>query len=242
MTERPDQHSMRRQARHAWRTTSGHRPLGTGKGRDKSARLPRLAALTTTERQNATGTLLLTFRVIDDQPWDFTPGQFVAIDMEHPTYGYRRSPYCIHSPPTGYRGFQLLVRVVPEGPVSLFLGDLQPGDTIGLRGPSGHSMLPHADDDELVMIATGVGVGPFHSLLECLAAERSSLRMRLFCGLRFEKDICLTKELDDLVARLLDFRYEITPHNRVPSGVANGGAPLKRCRLLWTNLQRRHDR
>jgi len=76
----------------------------------------RLAELVAAEPLTETGTLRLHFRVKDDGPFTFLPGQFVGIQAYLGELGYRRSPYCILSPPREEKTFELLIRIVPEGP------------------------------------------------------------------------------------------------------------------------------
>lgn len=166
--------------------------------------------MTTTDRLTTTATVLIHFRVIDDEPFSFKPGQFVAIDHDHPILGYRRSPYCLYGASASDRTFTLLVRVVEEGPVSLFLNELVPGDVISFRGPSGHSMIPRESDTHLMMLATGVGLGPCRCMIRHLAEFDPTRRVSLFWGLRLEEDICLEDELDALASNLPNFDWMIS--------------------------------
>jgi NAD(P)H-flavin reductase len=172
-------------------------------------RYDRRAEVTAYETLTPTGTVRITFRVTDNQPFDFRPGQFVGIQADVPGFGKRRSPYCIVSPPNPDRTFQLLVRLVPEGPLSIYLASLGIGDTIAFRGPSGRSMAPKGDE-ECMLLATGVGVGPLMSLVEDLGRQGFNRPMFLMWGLRLVEDICLTDELDALARRHSFFRYQIT--------------------------------
>lgn len=177
----------------------------------------RRAVVTRYEPLTPTRTVRITFRVTDDQPFTFQPGHFVGIRAEVPGFGMRRSPYCIVSPPNAERTFQLLVRLVPEGPLSYYLAALEVGDSIEFRGPSGRSMVPKGGDEELFLLATGVGVGPFLSLVEELGRQGFDRPVHLVWGLREVDDICLVDELDDLARRHSFFRYEITL-SRPPEG------------------------
>ncbi len=179
-------------------------------GVNRTARLPRLARLIDYEKLTPTGTIRLRFDVVDDEPFDFVPGQFVAIDMDSTRDGYRRSPYCLLDGSEVGRIFDVLVRRVEMGPVSIFLADLEIGDVISFRGPSGHSMLAVDDHTELVMIATGVGVSPCYCLLRRLRAIGTQRKVRLFWGLRLVADICLVPDLDAMVGAGWDFGYSIT--------------------------------
>jgi len=66
---------------------------------EKTAELPRRAIVTANRKLTATGTYLVSFRADDGEPFDFEPGQFVSFDCAHPELGYRRSPYCVATPP-----------------------------------------------------------------------------------------------------------------------------------------------
>lgn len=177
---------------------------------DRSDRYDRSARLTGYEPLTSTGTVRLSFEVTDSHPFGFRPGYFVGIRTEIPELGMRRSPYCIISPPDGSRTFQLLVRLVPEGPVSLYLAAMSVGDEISFRGPSGRSMIPKEDDRELVMLATGVGIGPLLGLSKHLLSGGFDRPIRLYWGLRLRDDVCLLDDLDDLVTRYPGFTYRIS--------------------------------
>ena len=175
-------------------------------------RYDRRAVVTAYETLNANGTVLITFRVTDDQPFEFRPGFFIGIQADVPGVGLRRSPYCIVSSPDPDRTFQLLVRLVPEGPLSYYLASLDEGDEIAFRGPSGRSMAARVDDkdEELVLLATGVGVGPLIPFVEELGQQGFDKPVNLYWGLRMVEDICLRDELDDLVRRYPFFSYQIS--------------------------------
>ncbi len=176
---------------------------------ERSDRYDRRARLTSYEALTRTGTVRLSFEVVDDHPFGFQPGYFVGIRTEVEGMGLRRSPYCIISPPDGSRTFKLLVRLVPDGPVSCHLAALSPGDEITFRGPSGRSMVPKEDGTALELLATGVGIGPLLALSSQLLSEGFDRPIRLWWGLRLVDDICLIDELEAL-ARHPSFSYHIS--------------------------------
>lgn len=198
---------------------------GTGPAPDPAwqrvSRYDRRAEIVAVEELTPTGTVRIVLRVVDSGPFSFSPGHFVALREDVPGHGVRRSPYCIFSPPGKGRRFELLVRVFPEGPLSQHLASLGRGAPIHFRGPSGRSMVPRGEqaETELVLLATGVGISPFYSLCHLILAEGYTGRLRLYWGLRLIEDICLSDELDGLVARHPNFTYEISlsrPPSRWP--------------------------
>jgi ferredoxin-NADP reductase len=185
--------------------------LGAAEGRwFDSARYQRRARVTSVAVLTPTGTVRVAFEVVDGAPFHFDPGQFVGIEAHFEGLGYRRSPYCILSAPADEPVFDLLVRVVPQGPLSQHLASLGPGHEVAFRGPTGRSMVPPDDDRALELFATGTGVAPFSSLARHLLADGYAQPIRLWWGLRLAEDICLTDELDALAAAHPNFSYHIT--------------------------------
>ncbi len=175
-----------------------------------SSRFKRVATVTSVEALTSTGTLRVAFEVADDEPFDFLPGQFVGIEAKFDGRGFRRSPYCILSDPADAPRFELLVRAIPQGPLSLYLADLKPGDRVLFRGPTGRPMVPRFDDREIALMCTGTGVAPLLSLARHLLANDYPHPISLWWGLRQVKDICLTGALDALAAAYDRFSYAIT--------------------------------
>ena len=176
------------------------------------SRYRRRAVVTRAEALTDTGTVRLAFEVTDGEPFSFEPGNFVGVECHVEGLGYRRSPYCIVSAPSDDGRFELLVRVVPDAPMSQYLDALVPGDEIAFRGPVGRSMAYGDPDDprDLVLVATGVGVGPFLSLATHLLKSGFEKEIRLFWGLRLVEDVCLLDELDELEEAHPNFRYDIS--------------------------------
>ncbi|HEX2274323.1 MAG TPA: FAD-binding oxidoreductase [Acidimicrobiales bacterium] len=193
--------------------TKARFPLSRGAPERKLRRVDfydRRAEVTKYEDLTPTQTVRISFRVVDNGAFSFVPGQFIGIQADVPGYGWRRTPYCIVSPPNGERTFQLLIRLVPQGPLSYYLGRLRPGDVIAFRGPLGRCMVPKTSDEELILLATGVGIGPFLSLAYVLRDQGYEKPVRLYWGLRLAEDICLLDQLEELEATFPRFSYDIT--------------------------------
>ena len=191
--------------------------LGATEGKwFRDSRYRRRAAVTSVSAITSTGTVRIAFEVVDGAPFRFDPGQFVGIEAHFDGLGYRRSPYCVLSAPSDEPVFELLVRVVPQGPLSGHLASLQPGDEVAFRGPTGRSMVPHDGDRALELLATGTGIAPFYSLASDLLANGYPKPITLWWGLRQAEDICLTDDLDALAAAHPTFSYHITLSQPAP--------------------------
>ncbi len=109
----------------------------------------------------------------------FEPGQYLAvgavgrIDMRE---------YSIYSPlSAGY--FEVLIKKVSNGSVSRQLSAMKSGDTVRVDGPFGFFTIDAnaRENKELVFIATGTGISPFH----CFAQSYPSLDYRVLHGVRY---------------------------------------------------------
>ena len=158
-----------------------------------------------------TGTIRLTFQIIDDLPFYFEPGQHVTFEAVTPLGNRHQHEYSVLSPPSEERQFSILVRIIQGGYVSTFLGCLAEGDVVNFGGPSGNSMLPHVHEAKnLVIMATGTGISPIHSLLQYLLPDRFDRSIQLYWGLRLVEDVCLMDELSALAETYSNFRYQVS--------------------------------
>lgn len=148
--------------------------------------------------------------LVDPPEMRFIAGQFVSFEIDRP--GSRipaTRPYSIASAPTDTKGVRLLFNRVSGGPGSGYLFSLQPGDVTTFKGPVGSFTLRDNARD-LLFVATGTGIAPIRSMLWALAGAGSTRRIRLFWGLRGERDLYYQDDLTDLRDRLLHFSFTST--------------------------------
>lgn len=90
--------------------------------------------------------------------FDALPGQFVLVRAEVDGEEYARH-YTISSPAIE-ETFEITVGVDPEGSLSPWLADREAGDTLQVEGPFGTISYDAGEDDDVVVVAGGPGVGP----------------------------------------------------------------------------------
>lgn len=113
------------------------------------------------------------------------PGQFAEVTV----FGVGEAPISISSYPVDGKTFSITVRKV--GQVTSALHDLEEGASIGIRGPFGTEW---PQEDEMIVVAGGIGLAPMRGILE--GAQRDeSRKIRLFYGARSPKDIVFIEEL-----------------------------------------------
>ncbi len=126
--------------------------------------------------------------VLERGTFKFEPGNCVAIfNLEDES-----RPYSISSG-MDEDVLRFLIRSVPDGSVSLWLAERQPGDKVQVSDPFGW-FRPGQSDQDSVFIATGTGIAPFLSYIRS-SPERLPLACLYGVGLAEE-----TFALDELKA------------------------------------------
>ncbi|MCA9652711.1 MAG: 4Fe-4S dicluster domain-containing protein [Myxococcales bacterium] len=160
-------------------------------------------------------------------PFRFRPGQFNMLSLP----GIGEPPISI----AGQRGSTILHTIRAVGAATRALGELRPGDTVGLRGPFGSAWpLEEARGHNVTVIAGGLGLAPLRGALARLA-ERPDLYpfVRLLYGARTPEDVLY----DD---QLLAWNRE-RPHMRVSVTVDHGTPQWNGHVGVVTTLMRRKE-
>ncbi len=128
----------------------------------------------------------------EQHPIAFTPGQF---DMVY-VYGVGEAAISISSDPAAPGLLSHTIRAV--GWVTKALNGLQPGATIGIRGPYGSSWpLDAAQGRDLVVVAGGIGLAPVRpAIVEALRQRERFGRITVLVGARSPRDLVFRDDLD----------------------------------------------
>ncbi len=119
------------------------------------------------------------------------PGRFVQVTVP----GVGECPISICSAPRADGRFQLCVRRV--GLVTRAMHRLQPGDSLGIRGPYGRGFPLHKFlGRDLIIVAGGLGMAPLRSLVQAVLEDRSRFeRLTLVYGTRSPADLLFRDEV-----------------------------------------------
>ncbi len=120
------------------------------------------------------------------------PGQFGMVSL--PAFPPAAISISRFLPPDG---LELTIRAA--GPATAAITALQPGATVGFRGPVGVGWpVAAAYGKDVVVVTGGTGLAPLRSLLDALVAERSRFgEVRLYYGARTVGDMLFRQELED---------------------------------------------
>lgn len=175
----------------------------------------------------------------------FEPGQFAKLALDVGGERIARA-YSYVNPPGGDEQ-EFYYSIVPDGPLSPRLARLAPGDEVlvTIRG-SGYLVLSEVPDaDELWMLATGTGIGPFLSILAAREVWRRFPRVVLVHSVRHANDLSYRERIAAAVSEhgnafrslAMVSRDEAPPagtlKGRIPAAILDGrlaaaaGTPLQ---------------
>jgi len=143
------------------------------------------------------------------ESFDFTPGQFVTLDLPiHEKPNKRVRSYSIASWPDGTNVLELVIVLLEGGLGTTYLfNKVNVGSEVILRGPQGVFTLKEENlQKDLFFICTGTGIAPFRSMVHHI--QRHSIphkNIYLLMGTRTQKDLLYHEEMKSL--ELEDFHY-----------------------------------
>ena len=103
--------------------------------------------------------------LLENTVGDYLAGQHIDVRLVAENGYEARRSYSIASAPGG-GDLELLIERLPDGEVSPFIGDeLQPGETLDIRGPiGGHFTWTPSNRRPILLIAGGSGIAPLMSM------------------------------------------------------------------------------
>jgi sulfite reductase subunit B len=126
------------------------------------------------------------------------PGQFVEVSL----LGVGEAPISISSSPSRSNGsFEICVRKV--GRLTKVLHTLNPGDTVGIRGPFGRGFpVEHFRGKDLLFAPGGLGLAPLRSLIYQVLDQRAMFgRVLILYGAKHPSELLFKDELDKWMER-----------------------------------------
>lgn len=144
------------------------------------------------------------------ESFDFTPGQFVTLDLPiHEKPNKRIRSYSIASWPDGTNMFELLIVLLDGGAGTTYLfNEISEGSELTLRGPQGVFILPDPIEKDLYFICTGTGIAPFRSMVHHIKRHNvPHQHIYLLFGTRKKEDLLYLEEMRRLEQEVENFHY-----------------------------------
>ena len=153
-------------------------------------------------------------QVPDTDNFDFTPGQFVTLDLPiHEKPNKRWRSYSIASWPDGSNVFELLIVLVEDGAGTPWIwNNISVGSDFTLRGPQGVFTLHEENlNKDLFLISTGTGIAPFRSMVQHMNIHQTPHEnIYMLFGCRTQKDLLYYNELKELEKQMPKLHFHAT--------------------------------
>ncbi|MEI6420418.1 MAG: FAD-dependent oxidoreductase [bacterium] len=156
------------------------------------------------KKQEAEGVVSLYIKKVDGQKLDFKAGQYLVVKPLGSDL--KSKAFTISSAPS--ESLVCLTIKVKSG-TSLAITNLNIGDKVAVNGPFGH-FYPENNLEELVMLAGGIGVTPFYSVIKDRLENITPGKITLFYSNKNMPQTALFKELNKLSVDNDNFRVIYT--------------------------------
>ena len=144
--------------------------------------------------------LLLTLRQADGyNQMEYLPGQYVSVGFKR--FG-RRTPmrsFSIVSSPTDRDILEVAMRV--QGDFTRAFSAVAAGDEVFVQGPFGSFIVDTDFDQDVLLLAGGIGITPFMSMLRFATETQQDVHYTLLYSCRSQIDIAFMDELLELEQR-----------------------------------------
>lgn len=152
------------------------------------------------EKKNLTGNIWWFEFVIQGEPLDFAPGQYVLLKIGT---AFRQYSICSVANP---QNIELLVEFIPGGLASTYLDNLRVGEIAEFKGPAGIFTLRDTPSPK-VYLATGTGIAPVKAMIEHALTHGIGSEHHLYFGLKTRADMYFKDEFHALKQTHSNFSY-----------------------------------
>jgi ferredoxin-NADP reductase len=157
--------------------------------------------IVTFDHAEVTAGSISTFYFKPPSKLNYTAGQFIEMFLPHDNPDDRgiKRWFTLSSSPT-----QELLSITTrhaEGQVSTFkqqLFALKPGDEVRMIEPMGDFVLPIDPEIPLVFVAGGIGITPYHSMIQWLHDSGKKRNIKLLYAVRNKAEACFLPLLKDI--------------------------------------------
>lgn len=138
----------------------------------------------------------ITFKIENGQ-MDFTPGQFILVEVS--TQPSVMRAYSVLDYNLGTNEIKIAVKKVENGEATtIIFNDFKVGMNIKLMGAMGNELIVNKSDEELVLVATGIGITPILCILNDLIASNYKGKVDFLYGARTLDELFYSSEIEEI--------------------------------------------
>jgi len=130
----------------------------------------------------------------------FQPGQFAWVSLWHTPFALREHPFSLASSAEHPERLELTIKEL--GDYTSQIGQVKIGEAIYLEGPYGAFSIDRQPQAGYVLIAGGIGVAPFMSILRTMADRDDPRPVQLYYAAKTWEGLTFREELETLAERI----------------------------------------
>jgi ferredoxin-NADP reductase len=164
-------------------------------------------------RPMTASTLLLTFKKgPKTKPLSFQPGQYAVMSFKQKGRPTPARCFSIVNSPTEHGIIQCSIR--RKGKFTNAAASLRVGDEVNISGPFGGFVFDERRDRKIVLIAGGIGITPFMSMIQYATNNKLTNEITLIYNCSDQNDIPFVEQLIDIEKH--------NPHFKIIFTISNG--------------------
>lgn len=131
--------------------------------------------------------------------FEFEPGQYLKYSLETTGVDERGSSryFTISSSPLDKNHITLTTRIIRSS-FKIALSKMKPGDKITAFGPLGYFTFDLKNSRDKILLAGGIGVNPYHSILQTIREDKDLPHITLFNSWSTSKEAVYFNELKEI--------------------------------------------
>ncbi len=132
------------------------------------------------------------------EEFNFLPGQYIRITLpqEHPDERGIRRFFSVTTSPLDKQYIGITTRII-QSSFKKTLANLSPGTPVEFFGPVGRFIFDPQESQPHILLAGGIGITPFHSMLLYAIEKNLSIPITLFVSFSTAEDVLFKNELDE---------------------------------------------
>ncbi len=156
------------------------------------------------ERRLETGDVVSFIFDLRGQPFEYRPGQYAFYELDSLAFPDERGPrrhFTISSSPTE-KGIVMLTTRMRGSGFKETLRHASLGYELNLGMPLGNFVVPEGETRRHVLIAGGIGITPYRSILRCAVDTKKPIEAVMLYFNRSSADIVFRQELEEIARQI----------------------------------------
>ncbi len=157
--------------------------------------------------------------------WDFLPGQYIRMVLPHERADTRGTSrfFTVASSPTEKNYLMITTRVI-RSTFKKRLASLVSGEKVRFFGPMGNLVLRDQEKESLVLMAGGMGITPFRSVIKYAGDKNLHVKLTLLVSFSATEEMIFYDELTKIASEHSNIKVVYLSSGRSPAGHLPGGA------------------